>query len=67
LGGLAAQLAESRALRSTLSVDDARDLIWTLCSTAVHELLVRERGWSAERYRHWLTDALQRELLKEEA
>src|SRR5215203_4255934 len=51
LGGLAAQLAESRALRPDLSVDGARDIIWMLCSTAVHDLLVRERGWSSESYR----------------
>jgi AcrR family transcriptional regulator len=63
LGGLAAQLAESRALRSDLSVDDARDIIWTLCSTAVHDLLVRQRGWAADDYRHWLAAALKRELL----
>lgn len=63
LGGLAAQLAESRALHSDLSVEDARDIIWTLCSTPVHDLLVRERGWSAETYQHWLATALQRELL----
>jgi AcrR family transcriptional regulator len=63
LGGLAVQLAESRALRSDLSVADARDIIWTLCSTPVHDLLVRERGWTPETYRRWLAAALQRELL----
>jgi AcrR family transcriptional regulator len=67
LGGLAAQLAESRAMRSGLSVDDARDIIWTLCSTAVHDLLVRQRGWSAETYQNWLAAALQRVLLEEGA
>lgn len=63
LGGLAAQLGESRALRSELSVEQARDIIWTLCSTPVHDLLVRERGWTPERYKGWLTAALKRELL----
>jgi AcrR family transcriptional regulator len=65
LGGLATQLAESRALRPDLSIDGARDIIWTLCSTAVHDLLVRERGWSSESYRDWLAAALQRELLRD--
>ena len=65
LGGLAAQLAESRALRSDVSVDDARDIIWTLCSTPVHDLLVRERGWTSQRYRDWLAAALKRELLEQ--
>src|SRR5215216_3533816 len=63
LGGLASQLAESRALHSDLSVEDARDIIWTLCSTPVHDLLVRQRGWTPETYQHWLAAALQRELL----
>jgi AcrR family transcriptional regulator len=65
LASLAGQLAESRALRSDLSVEDVRDLIWTLCSTAVYDLLVRERGWTPETYQHWLASALQRELLEE--
>jgi AcrR family transcriptional regulator len=67
LEGLASQLAESRALRPHLSVEDARDVIWTLCSTAVHDLLVRQRGWTAEDYRRWLASALKRELLDEQA
>ena len=67
LGGLAAQLAESGELRLELSVEDARDLIWTLCSAAVHDLLVRERNWAPERYRDWLATALKRELLQERA
>jgi AcrR family transcriptional regulator len=66
LGGLASQLAESRALRSDMSVENARDVIWTLCSTTVHDLLVRQRGWSAGTYQHWLAAALQRLLLEEE-
>lgn len=64
LGGLAAQLAESGELRQELSVEDARDLIWTLCSAAVHDLLVRERNWAPERYRDWLATALKHELLQ---
>jgi AcrR family transcriptional regulator len=67
LGGLAAQLAESGELRLELSVDDARDLIWTLCSAAVHDLLVRDRNWAPEHYRDWLATALKRELLQEPA
>jgi AcrR family transcriptional regulator len=67
LGRLASQLAERRALRSDMSVENARDVIWTLCSTTVHDLLVRQRGWSAETYQHWLAAALQRLLLEEGA
>jgi AcrR family transcriptional regulator len=65
LGALASQLGENHALRSDLSVEQARDIIWTLCSTPVHDLLVRRRGWTSEGYRDWLTAALQRELLED--
>jgi AcrR family transcriptional regulator len=56
-------LAERGHLRRALSIEDARDIVWTLCSLAVHDLLVVERRWSAERYLEWLTAALTRELL----
>ncbi|MGH2357474.1 MAG: TetR/AcrR family transcriptional regulator, partial [Candidatus Limnocylindria bacterium] len=56
-------LAEQGRLRPGLSFEDARDVVWTLCSLAVHDLLVVHRGWSAERYQDWLSAALIRELL----
>jgi hypothetical protein len=45
------------------SVQEARDLLWTLNAYAVHDLLVVQRGWSPERYRDWLADTLARVLL----
>jgi AcrR family transcriptional regulator len=62
-GRLAGLLAERGALRRGLSVDDARDVIWTLCSLAVHDALIVSRGWTYERYESWLAGALSRELL----
>jgi hypothetical protein len=59
-GGL---LADRGVLRPDLSVEEARDLLWTLNSLAVHDLLVLQCGWSPERYRDWLAGALARELL----
>jgi AcrR family transcriptional regulator len=63
MGRFAGLLAERGALHAGLSVDEAADLLWTLASHQVHELLVVQRGWSAERYRTWLAGALARELL----
>jgi AcrR family transcriptional regulator len=66
LGGLrrfAQLLADRGALRDGLSVDEARDLIWTLASPAVHDLLVIQRGWPPDRYRDWLAGALAGALL----
>ncbi|HEX2361819.1 MAG TPA: hypothetical protein VHI11_07080, partial [Jiangellaceae bacterium] len=62
-GRFVAMLANKGALRPGLSVQRARDVVWTLCSLAVHDLLVLDRGWTAEHYQEWLIDALTCELL----
>jgi hypothetical protein len=46
-----------------MPVEEARDITWTLCSLAVHDLLVVERRWTSERYQRWLTAVLTHELL----
>jgi AcrR family transcriptional regulator len=63
LARFAGLLADRGVLRPDLSVEEARDLLWTLNSLAVHDLLVLQCGWSPERYRDWLAGALARELL----
>ena len=63
LGRFAQLLADRGVLRPELSVEEARDLLWTLNALTVHDLLVLQRGWSPERYRNWLAGALARELL----
>jgi AcrR family transcriptional regulator len=60
---LAAELAESGALRKDISVDEAADVIWTMNAAEFYVLLVQQRGWKPERYEQWLTDAWQRLLL----
>lgn len=62
-GRFAVMLAGKGALRVGLSVEEARDVVWTLCSLAVHDLLVVERGWNSERYEEWLASALACALL----
>ena len=59
----AALLADRGALRSDLTVDRARDLIWTLCAQANFDALVIARGWSPAEYREWLGEALVAALL----
>jgi AcrR family transcriptional regulator len=63
LARFAQLLADRGVLRPELSVEEARDLLWTLNSLAVHDLLVLRCGWSPERYHDWLGGALARELL----
>jgi hypothetical protein len=57
-------LAQRGVLRSDLTLEEARDTLWTLNSLAVHDLLVVQRGWSAERYRDWLAATLAAALLR---
>lgn len=63
LGRFMAGLAEMGALRSDLSVDAARDVIWTVCSLEVHDRLIVQRGWSSEQYESWLASTLIDALL----
>lgn len=65
-GRFVGMLAERGRLRPGLSFEEARDILWTLCSLAVHDLLVVARGWTSERYQEWLTAALTRELLPDD-
>jgi AcrR family transcriptional regulator len=58
-----ARLGERGVLRSDRSLDEAKDVLWTLCSLAVHDQLVLDRKWSSDHYQAWLTAALIRELL----
>jgi AcrR family transcriptional regulator len=62
-GRFAEMLASRGALRPGLSTASAGDIVWTLCSLAVHDLLVLERSWSSRRYGEWIASTLKRELL----
>jgi AcrR family transcriptional regulator len=46
-----------------LTAADAADAAWTIGSIDVFLLLRRTRGWSAAKYRSWLTASLARQLL----
>lgn len=59
----AQHLSETGALRAGITVDEARDVLWTINSHAVHRMLVAERGWSPDRYRDWLAGTLTCVLL----
>ena len=50
--------------RKDLSQDDIRDILWTITSIEVHNRLVTQRQWSAEKYVEWLTDTIARLLLQ---
>lgn len=56
--GIAALLAEKDSLRRGLDVDRAADTIYAIASYEGYELLVNERGWTADEYERWLADTL---------
>jgi AcrR family transcriptional regulator len=56
-------LASRGALHRTQTLDEAADLIWTLCALGVHDMLVVGRRWSPQRYQAWLADTLTHALL----
>jgi AcrR family transcriptional regulator len=57
-------LAAKKALRRGLGVDRATDILWTLNHPDVWQLLVRQRGWSAEEYERWFGDTSCSTLLR---
>jgi AcrR family transcriptional regulator len=59
-------LAEQGRLAPERALEEARDIVWTLCSLAVHDLLILGRGWDYERYEAWLAAVLSWELLGDE-
>ena len=58
------QLEEKHALRPTLRVEAAADVLWTLNHPNLWHLLVRGRRWTSEQYETWLAEAFCSELLR---
>ena len=54
---LARNLADGGHLKPGLTVDDARDILWTYSSPELYELLVQERGWISPRYAAFIAEA----------
>jgi len=59
----AVHLHDRGCLRDEVTAQSARDILWTYNSVEVYELLVVERGWTVERYRDFVADALVAALL----
>ena len=59
----AQSLAAHGSLREGLEDVLAAEIVWTISSPEVFQLLTRDRGWSRERYAAWLGETLTRLLL----
>ncbi|HEX2823602.1 MAG TPA: hypothetical protein VHO07_26080 [Streptosporangiaceae bacterium] len=49
-------------IRAQLRDDEATDILWALTGPDIHRPLRDQRHWTADRYRRWLGDAIQRLL-----
>ncbi len=56
-------LRKGAHLKAGLDPDRAADIVWVLNDPGLYHHLVVRREWSPTRFREWLTDALQRQLL----
>jgi AcrR family transcriptional regulator len=60
---LIAHLVAGGELRSELDATTAADIVWALTGHDLYRMLVRERKWTPQRFRSWLTEQLTRSLL----
>jgi hypothetical protein len=60
---LARALNDEGHLRPGVSMEKARDLLWSHNSPELYDLLVLQRGWTPERYGRWLAGTLTAALL----
>lgn len=63
LAGVLAIVSNSPRRRE-VSEEDLRDTLLALTSPSLYQMLVKERGWSADRYERWLGDLLVKALLE---
>jgi len=61
---VAVSLAAKGALIADISIDRARDILWTLGSADTYRALVVDLHWSAEEYEIWLSHLLITSLLR---
>ncbi|HEY7859020.1 MAG TPA: helix-turn-helix domain-containing protein [Candidatus Nanopelagicales bacterium] len=60
---IASWIAANGDLADGLTVGDAADIIWTMTSPEVHQLLREYSGWDVEKYQRWLQITLEQSLL----
>jgi AcrR family transcriptional regulator len=56
-------LRDAGRLQPGLDHATARDIFWMLTGRDVYRMLVRERGWSSQKYQDWLAETLVASLL----
>jgi TetR/AcrR family transcriptional regulator, regulator of autoinduction and epiphytic fitness len=54
----AAELVSTGQLRPDITVDSVVDVLRLAMDVRNYDYLVRERGWSADQFRHWYVDTV---------
>jgi AcrR family transcriptional regulator len=62
--GIVRGLVERDALLHGLDQQGASDILWVLNDPALYQLLVTQRRWTQRRFRSWLTQSMQTQLLE---
>jgi AcrR family transcriptional regulator len=62
-GKMIVSLRDAGRLRPEFDHSTARDIFWMLTGRDPYRMLVRERGWSSQKYQDWLADTLVQSLL----
>ncbi len=66
MGENARTLYERGAFRDGITLEEARDILWSISSPELYELLVLRRGWSADRFAAFQADQMIAALLPPE-
>ena len=59
----ARDLLDRGMLREGITLDEARDVLWTYSAPELYELLVLRRGWPLERFGRFVADGMKAALL----
>jgi TetR/AcrR family transcriptional regulator of autoinduction and epiphytic fitness len=59
----AAELDSTGQLRPDHSVETAADVLWLAMDVRNYDFLVRERGWTSERFQRWYVDTVAAAIL----
>jgi AcrR family transcriptional regulator len=59
----AGRLAAAGGIRDGVSLDEAADVMWTVTSTELYDLLVQQRQWPIDRYGRFVSETIAAALL----
>ena len=64
MSAFARHLFDGGYLRDDITLESARDVMWTYNSVEMYDLLVLRRGWKPETYGRWIAEAMIAALLR---